>query len=85
VADNYGRQILFTYNLENLVSEAATPAGNYLYAYDGIGNLTGKTNPDLTTRSYAYTDDPHNLTGLTDENGVLGRLLRVTTARTRPS
>ncbi|MBI5558770.1 MAG: RHS repeat protein, partial [Deltaproteobacteria bacterium] len=73
VEDNYGRRLEFTYDGNGHLATLTTPAGDYTYSYDSQGNLTGMTNPDATTRSYLYEDvnDPHNITGIINENGIL--------------
>ncbi|MBW1735746.1 MAG: RHS repeat protein [Deltaproteobacteria bacterium] len=72
VEDNYGRRLEFGYDQEGRLSDLSTPVGVYTYLYDALGNLTRVTHPDSTTRSYLYEDpnDPHNLTGIINENNV---------------
>lgn len=74
VTGPFGHALTFTYNTDGLLSRITDPAGNqYQYTYDYAKNLTAVRYPDNTTRQYAYNDanDAHNLTGITDENGVL--------------
>jgi len=78
VSDNFGKILSFGYNADGRLSILTTPVGIFSYSYDALGNLTRVDNPDTTHRAYTYDDpnDSHNLTGITDENGV--RSLTVT-------
>ncbi len=73
VQDNSGSQIGFLYDSNGRLSTLTTPIGNFTYTYDGAGNLTQVTKPDTKTRQYKYEDpdNPHNLTGIINENNVL--------------
>jgi len=74
VTGPFGHTLYLTYNASGLLSQLSDPAGNkYQYSYDTVKNLTVVRYPDDTTRQYAYNDpnDIHNLTGITDENGIL--------------
>lgn len=69
VQDNLGRRIDFHYNAEGLLFERiSSPAGDLNFTYQD-GNLKSVTYPDNTVRTYLYEDmnDPHNLTGITDQ------------------
>ena len=69
VRDNHGRRIDFHYNAEGLLFERiSTPAGDLNFTYQD-GNLKSVTYPDNTVRTYLYEDmnDPHNLTGILDQ------------------
>ena len=72
VTDSFGRQFTFSYNAEGKLGTLVTPIGNFSYAYDTSGNLIKVTKPDTAFREYRYEDtaDPHNMTGITDENTV---------------
>ena len=72
VEDNYGRRLDFSYNAEGRLTTLTTPAGEFTYTYDDQENLISVTNPDMTGRTYFYAEpnDPHNLTGITNENGI---------------
>lgn len=73
VRDNFGRQIGFLYDSNGRLGTLTTPVGNFTYTYDAVGNLTQVTKPDATARQYKYKDpdNPHNLTGIINENNVL--------------
>ncbi len=75
-----GESLTFAYDASSRITRMTDPQGHdYLYAYDGIGNLSQVAYPDDTpsdetdnpTRRYHYenTAFPHALTGITDENG----------------
>jgi len=72
VEDNYGRRLDFTYNAEGRLSKFTTRVGQLTYSYDEQGNLTGVANPSMAEKTYLYTDpnDPHNLSGIINENGI---------------
>jgi len=72
VDDSFGRTLAFEYGPEGRLQTLATPTGSYTYAYDQ-GNLVSVTSPGGFSRQYAYQDpeDPHNLTGVINENKVL--------------
>ena len=72
VADNFGRQLIFTPDIDGRLATLTTPVGDFDYTY-ADANLTLVTHPDATTREYRYEDtvDPHNLTGIVNENQVL--------------
>ena len=78
VSDNFGATLSFQYKTDGRLSILTTPVGKFSYSYDSAGNLSRVDNPDATYRTYIYDDpsDPHNLTGITDENGI--RSLTVT-------
>ncbi|CAB1070079.1 hypothetical protein D1AOALGA4SA_823, partial [Olavius algarvensis Delta 1 endosymbiont] len=78
VSDNFGRTLDFQYNSDGRLSVLTTPVGSFTYSYDALGNLDRVDHPDATFKAYIYDDpnDPHNLTGITDENGI--RSLTVT-------
>ena len=71
ISDSFGQQLTFSY-VNNLVSVLSTPIGDFLYSYDTNNNLISVQKPDLTTRQYIYDDpnDPHNLTGIIDEENI---------------
>ena len=72
VEDNYGRRLEFIYDSEGFLSILRTPIGEFNYEYDPLGNLTRVTKPDTSERTYFYNDpnDPNNLTGIVNENGI---------------
>lgn len=73
VVDDYGHQLVFSYNSAGRVDSISRSGQVYSFAYDTTkGNLTRITYPDGTTRDYHYenTSFPHHLTGLIDEAGV---------------
>jgi len=72
VEDNFGRRIDFAYDTHGRLSALTTPIGQFAYDYDDSGNLTLINKPDLTTGSYVYEDpaDPHNLTGVINEEEI---------------
>ena len=72
VEDNFGRRLDFGYDADGRLKTLTTPVGLFGYDYDELGNLIKVTHPDLTAESYLYDDpdDPHNLTGMIDENGI---------------
>ncbi len=85
VTDSLGRAISFTYDAQGRRATLVDPLGQqYVYSYDGVGNLWKVTYPDLTTRTYVYGEAVNNcsggggcsyalmrwtLTGIVDENG----------------
>ena len=95
-SDPNGNVTDYTYTGAGLLASILEPDGDGAgplgrpftqLAYDGLGRLVTKTNPDGTTRSFAH-DDADNLTSLTDELGrtttyahdELGRVLTETDA-----
>lgn len=75
VTGPFGHEITLAYTSGRLGS-VTTPDGTITYAYDAAENLELVTYPDLATRKYHYSDlvvsgYPGQLTGITDENGVL--------------
>jgi len=70
ITDNFGNTLAFAYD-NNRLTTLTTPAGLISYTYAG-DNLASVTMVDNTTRQYLYDDpnDPHNLTGIIDANGV---------------
>ncbi len=72
VEDNFGRRLDFGYDTNGRVISLTTPVGQIDYGYDGQGNLTSVTYPNTHTKTYIYDDpnDPHNLTGIINENGI---------------
>jgi YD repeat-containing protein len=75
IEDNFGRRTEFTYNTDGFLETLTTPAGIFTYSYDAQGNPTGVAKPDMTVKTYCYTDtnDPHNLTEAENENGSVYR------------
>ena len=75
IEDNFGRRIEFTYSTDGFLETLTTPAGVFTYTYDTQGNITGVVKPDMTVKTYCYTDinDPHNLTEAENENGSVYR------------
>ncbi len=74
VSDHFGKTITFSYNANNQMASMTTPGGEvFSYEYDDLGRLEKVTNPDLTTREYAYTS-PYGenlLTSIIDEKGIV--------------
>ncbi len=73
VDDSLGRRLDFSYNADGRLEFLTTPVGVFQYSYDPTtGNLTTVTNPSGHNRSYIYDDpnDPHNLTGIVNENDI---------------
>jgi YD repeat-containing protein len=77
-SDNFGKTLGFAYDSNGRLSALTTPVGVFTYRYDSAGNLDRVDHPDGTYRTYIYDDpnDAHNLTGITNENGI--RSLTVT-------
>ncbi len=75
IEDNFGRRIELAYNTDGFLETLTTPAGIFTYTYDTQGNITGVVKPDMTVKTYCYTDmnDPHNLTEAENENGSVYR------------
>ena len=72
VDDSFGRTLEFGYDAENRLQSMITPIGTFHYAYDQ-GNLVRVTDPSDASKQYLYQDpeDPHLLTGIVNENGIL--------------
>ncbi|MFJ2986823.1 DUF6531 domain-containing protein [Collimonas sp. NPDC087041] len=79
VADQFGRQLNFTYDSSSRLIQMTDPTGKTVsYSYDSNNNLSSVTYQDGKTRTYvynepAYTDGanlPTALTGIVDENNV---------------
>ncbi len=72
VTGPFGRELNITYNTSNQIISVITPDGELHYDYDEVGNLASVTYPDGRAVTYHYEDAnyPHNLTGITDENGT---------------
>ncbi len=79
VADQFGRQLKFTYNSKSRLATMTTPRGQvYSYEFDALENLRKVTYPDGKVKTYFYNDNaafasnggPYGLTGVVDENGV---------------
>ena len=74
--DQYGNVLTFEY-LDNRLSTIRLPDGNTVsYGYDAVNNLQSVTYQDGSNKTYHYNEaglsdanDPHALTGITD-NGV---------------
>lgn len=72
VADQFGRALTFSYNSLGFLENVTNPAGeSFVFAFDTANRLISVTYPDDSRRSYHYEDSrfPHQLTGITDENG----------------
>lgn len=80
ITDDTSRQLVFYYDANNRIERIDVPGNQYYrYTYDGIGNLTHVYYPDDTSgndndnpfKQYHYENAsfPHNLTGITDEEG----------------
>jgi YD repeat-containing protein len=79
VTDSFGRQLQFTYDVDNRIATMTDPAGGiYHYTYGSNKNVQSVTYPDGSTRSYVYNEQaltqntnlPNALTGIIDENNV---------------
>nr|WP_255609159.1 DUF6531 domain-containing protein [Methylosinus sp. Sm6] len=72
-SDPFGRVLSFFYNdWTNKISKAVAPdGGEYIYSYDGSGNLISVKYPDNSSRKYLYEDGRRlgAVTGVIDENG----------------
>lgn len=60
VTDEFNQQITLTTNNDNLVIQAATPVGNFIYDYDEFNRLTTVTQPDSSTIGYRYDEATHS-------------------------
>ena len=80
ITDDSSNQLVFHYNTDNRIQRIDVPGSQYYrYVYDDIGNLTHVYYPDDTPANdndnpfkqyhYENTNFPHNLTGITDEEG----------------
>jgi RHS repeat-associated protein len=76
-ADNFGRELNFTYDSQNRLKSMTDPAGGlFQYSYDAWNNLTSATYPGTAVPSYLYGEPaytsgatlPNALTGIVDEN-----------------
>jgi YD repeat-containing protein len=73
LTDAQGRQLTLGYDGSNRINAVTQPDSGIIHlAYDASNNLSGITWPDGKVRTYHYESAsfPHNLTGITDENGV---------------
>jgi RHS repeat-associated protein len=79
VTDPSGRTLSFGYDATSRIVKLTDPAGGiYRYTYDASNNLTTVAYPDGHSKTYLYneqantgnTNQPHALTGITDENGA---------------
>jgi len=73
VSDSAGRSLGYAYDTASRVSELILPDGSrQRFAYDASSNLETIVYADGTVRRLHYEDSrfPHNLTGITDENGA---------------
>jgi RHS repeat-associated protein len=81
ITDPFGHSLTFSYDAKGRLSTMTDPNGGITtYTYDdtnNVGNLSAVTYPDGKVRSYkynepgyvaAYTNFPHALTGIVDEN-----------------
>lgn len=77
VTDSLGKQIIYEYDAAGINNTAVTDQrGNKTtFSYDANNRVTGVTNPDGTSRSYAY-GCPCAMTSVTDENGNTTTLMR---------
>lgn len=79
IMNRYGRSIVFRYDASNRLSGFTGPdGGEYSYAYDTAGNLSGVGYPHAASgpapaRGYRYEDArfPHALTAIVDETGAI--------------
>ena len=73
VTDPFGRTLSFSYDGSGRLASLTDPAGTATsFGYDANGNLTQVSYPGGSGKTYHYEDthDLHNLTGITNENGV---------------
>jgi RHS repeat-associated protein len=80
VTDNFGYRLSFGYNSQSrVVAVSSSATKTERYAYDAVGNLTGVTHPDNTSKTYLYGEtshiaagsvQPNVLTGVIDESNV---------------
>jgi RHS repeat-associated protein len=73
VRDAFGRELIFSYGSNGLVSSVSAPSvGTYQYRYDARYNLTEVEQPNGAVRRYHYenTTFGNALTGISDELGV---------------
>ena len=71
ITSSFGRAINFQYDTDDHLAQVKDSKGGiYQYAYSSNGNLSTVTYPDGRKRfyHYGYTNYPHALTGITDEN-----------------
>ena len=71
--DHTGRQLLFDYQNNRLTTIHLPDGQSVVYGYDANRNLQSVLYPDTTTKTYHYNEaglsdanDPHALTGITD-------------------
>jgi len=75
ITDSYNRSIAITYDSNNMLHEITAPDATVItYGYTsttGGSNLTSVTYADksIVNYTYAFSDLPNALTGITDENG----------------
>jgi YD repeat-containing protein len=72
ISDAFDRSLTLAYNADGKVETLTAPVGTFTYTYDAIHNLTSVTQPSGKQRTYLYEDtlNPHNLTGILDENNT---------------
>ncbi len=73
VNDSFGNSLSVARNTNGTIASVSVRGGGTVYySYDSSNRLSGVTNLDSTTRSYAYGDAtyPFALTGVIDENSV---------------
>ncbi|HWX02771.1 DUF6531 domain-containing protein [Collimonas sp.] len=79
VADQFGRQLNFTYDSSSRVVQMTDPTGKTVsYSYDSNNDLSTMTYQDGKTRTYVYNEPaytskvnlPGALTGIVDQNNV---------------
>ena len=84
-----GRFIAFTYNAQNLITQAQDNLGRTVnYTYDGAGRLSTVTDVGGGVTTYTYNDqnrmltvkDPRNIVYLTNQYDSSGRIIQQTNA-----
>lgn len=60
VTDEFSQSITLTTTADNLVTQAVTPIGTFIYGYDEFNRLTTVTKPDATIMDYRYDEEVYS-------------------------